>query len=171
MPSRAKTPGLFYYDCPSKAHGGCGGTCIAGPKADTYVSEAVIAKFELEASRRSMATSPAPWPGEAELAAVREQIAELTDAWRSRQIQGSRYFSLLQGLEAEEQALTTDRDRWIAQTTVATNRPLSIREDWQTLSLVERRAYIEEALAAVIVLPANGKTRWNPDRLQLIWRE
>jgi site-specific DNA recombinase len=169
---RTKTPGLFYYQCESKSQGGCGGTSIAGPKVDTYVSEAVIAKFELEASRRSEKGTPQQsWSGEDELAKLRQQIGELTAAWRARQIQASRYFGLLQGLEAEEQALTADRERWIAATTVASNRPLSIRDDWPGLSLVEKRSYVEEALAAVIVLPANGKMRWNPDRLQLVWRD
>jgi DNA invertase Pin-like site-specific DNA recombinase len=168
---RTKTPGLFYYTCESKPQGGCGGMSIAGPKVDAYVSEAVIAKFELEASRRSAKAAPVVWSGEAELAAVREQIADLTSAWRARQIQGSRYFALLQSLEAEERTLTVDRDRWLASTTVVSNRPVSIRADWPNLPLVERRAYIEEALAAVIVAPANGSTRWNPNRLQLIWRE
>src|SRR6185503_1619512 len=105
-----------------------------------------------------------------ELDAVRAQIDELTAAWRARQIQGARYFALLPGLEAEERALIADRDQWIATTTVAQNRPLSIRDAWPTLSLGEKRAYIEDALTAVIVSPANGKTRWNPDRMELVWR-
>jgi hypothetical protein len=101
------------------------------------------------------------WSCETELAAVREQIIELTQAWRARKIQGP---------EADEQALTADRDRWIPEHAVDSNHPLSIRNDWPTLSLVAKRAHVDEgALPVMLVLPANGTTRWNSARPQPIW--
>jgi site-specific DNA recombinase len=119
--SRAKTPGLFYYTCPAKSAGGCGGLSIPGPKTDKLITELVIAKCEEEAQRRGSGQEPAPWPREAEL-----QASAL---------------------------------------------PVALREEWEDLVLAEKRAYIEDALIAILVQPANGKTRWHPDRLEPLWRE
>lgn len=174
LASRSKTPGLFYYSCESKSKGGCGGLSIPGQKTDEYITEAVIAKYEREASQRTHETAaePQPWPREAELAQVQQNLKDLTDAWRARppQISGSRYFALLAELEPEEQALLAEREAWLASQ-YATDMPVGdLRERWPGLTLAEKRAYIEQALTAVLVAPANHKTRWNPDRLQLIWR-
>jgi hypothetical protein len=50
-------------------------------------------------------------------------------------------------------------------------KPASIRTDWPGYALPEKRAYIEEVLAAVIVHPWNGRRGWNPDRLEPVWRD
>lgn len=170
--SRTKTPGLFYYACPAKSAGGCGGVSIPGPKADAVLTEMVIAKYEEEAARRNGGKEPEPWPREEELAQVRADIADLTAAWRARpkRISSARYFEQLPGLEREERDLLTEREKWTARTYGAAARPVRLREEWIDLTLPEKRAYIEEALISVLVHPANGKTRWNPDRLDPLWR-
>ncbi|WP_019631083.1 recombinase family protein [Actinomadura atramentaria] len=172
--SRTKTPGLFYYACPSKGSGGCGGVSIPGPKVDLVLTEMVIAKYEEEARRRGGADeAPEIWPREEELRQVRDDIKDLTAAWRARprRISSARYFEQLPGLEREEQGLVAEREAWMARTYSAVARPVDLRERWSGLTLPEKRAYIEEALISVLVHPANGKTRWNPDRLEPLWRE
>lgn len=170
---RVKTPGLFYYACESKAKGGCGGVSIPGGRTDEYIEEAVIAKYELEAQRREATSAPEPWPREAELAGVRQDIADLTAAWRARpqRISSSRYFAMLPELEQEEQALSAERDAWLAKQYAASAKPVDLRAKWPGLALAEKRAYIEDALAAVLVYPAGGKRGWNPTRLEPVWRE
>jgi hypothetical protein len=115
--------------------------------------------------------APRAWPQESELAQIRQDIADLTAAWRERRISAARYFGLLPELEEDERRLAAERERWIAKEYGAARKPTRIREEWADLTLAERRAYIEEALSAVLVLPANGQKRWNPDRLQPVWRE
>jgi site-specific DNA recombinase len=170
---RVKTPGDFNYACESKAQGGCGGLSIVGGRTDEYIEEAVIAKYELEAQRREASGAPEPWPREAELAGVRQDIADLTAAWRARpqQISSSRYFAMLPELEQEEQALSAERDAWLAKQYAASAKPVDLRAKWPRLTLAEKRAYIEDALAAVLVYPAEGKRRWNPARLEPVWRD
>jgi site-specific DNA recombinase len=166
---------IHYYQCPSNGLGGCGGVAITGPKADEFITEAVIAKFELESERRNASDLPDQWPGEADLAEVRQRITELTAGWRARpqQISTARYFALLPELERDEHALMFERDRWLAERAALAHRPLSIRDDWYAgrLNLAERRAYVERFLAAIMVAPVDGaRGRWNPDRMTLVWR-
>ena len=82
-----------------------------------------------------------------------------------------RYFALLPELEAEEKALQTDRQEWSAGQLVAASRPLSIRADWESYPLPQRRALIEEALAAVIINRPTGRRGWSADRIEPVWRE
>jgi len=102
---------------------------------------------------------------------VREQIEELTNAWRARQISGERYFALLAGLEADERSLNEERTRWLSTVASSIGRSLTIRDDWDKYVLAEKRAYIQDALVAVMVLPLGRLRRWDPDRLRPVWRE
>jgi site-specific DNA recombinase len=169
---KERRPGMYNYGCPSKADGGCGGVSINGPLTDKYVVEAVIAKYEREAQERNAKVAPEPWPREAELQEVRDSIRDLTAAWRARpqKISNARYFAQLPELEAEEAALSTERDRWRAREYAAGAKPLDLRERWDGLTLPEQRAYIKEALVCVMVYPSTGVKRWKPERLDPVWR-
>lgn len=171
---KLKEGATHYYQCPSVGLGGCGGVSISGPLTDKFISEAVIAKFELGAARRNAVAVPDEWQGEDDLRAVRERIAELTAGWRARpqQVSTARYFALLPELEQEERGLLADQDRWLAERAAAVNAPLTIRADWESgrLTLPEQRAYVQRVLVAVVVAPAEGRKRWNPDRLSPVWR-
>ncbi len=170
---KERRPGIYNYGCSSKADGGCGGVSINGPHTDKYIVEAVIAKYEREAAERNAKVVPKPWPREAELREVRQSIQDLTAAWRARpqQISSARYFALMPELEAEERALSAERDQWRAREYAATAKPLDLREKWDDLTLPEQRAYIKEALVCVVVHPSTGMKRWKPERLDPVWRE
>lgn len=169
---RTKTPGLFYYTCPGKSAGGCGGVSIPGPKVDMVITEMVIAKYELEARRRVGPRAPEPWPREDELKETRQDIADLTAAWKARpkKITSARYFAMMPELEQEEANLIRERDAWLARAVSTTARPATLRKDWPGLTLPEQRAYIEDALIAVMVAPANGRWKFDPGRLDPLWR-
>ena len=174
-PRVEKGEATYYYQCPATGLGGCGGVAINGPKADEWIIEAVIAKFEFEAAKRSTETLPEAWPGTHELAEVQQQIADLTAGWRARPqlISTARYFGLLPELERDEQELIAQRDAWSARRASIANQPLSIRKDWESgrLTLAEQRAYIERVLVAVMVAPIQGaRGIWNPDRMTPVWR-
>lgn len=171
-PSRVKDPNRYYYACDSKSNGGCGGGVnIPGNETDDWVSEAVIAKYELEAQRRDSGAEPEPWSGESELDEVRADLAELAKARKARTISAARYFAMLPDLEAQESALLADRDKWLAHSARNAAVHATIREDWPDMPLAQKRALIEEALAAVVVYPARGRRGFHTERVELVWRE
>lgn len=163
--------GRFYYGCPGKAGGGCGGVSISGPETEELIQAAVIAKYEEEAALRPAENAPGTWDGEPRLTKVRDDIRDLTAAWRAGSISGARYFALLPELEADERGLAGDRAAWLARSQVAASRPKDLRAEWAGYLLPEKRAFIEDALAAVLVSPANGRPRRYQERLEPIWRE
>ena len=58
---RVKDPGAFYYVCESRRNGGCSSGSIPGRRTDDFVTELVIQKYELEASRREARAESQPW--------------------------------------------------------------------------------------------------------------
>lgn len=174
MAQRAAQAGDFHYTCRRKKEGGCGGTSIRGPRTDKWIEEAVIAKYELEAARRDARVAPEAWPREDELAQVRANLIDLTNAWRARpqRISSARYFALMPELEQEERQLASERERWLANRRSGVLKPATLRVDWPNLTLAEKRAYIKEALVCVLVHPDGKGKRSDPgSRLELIWRE
>jgi site-specific DNA recombinase len=169
IPPPGRPTETFSYRCPPKQSGGCGGMRIAGPNTDEYITELVFQMYEREAEERGQATDRGPWPKQAELNELRADILELTQAWRAtpKRISSSRYFALLPGMEDAEQALAAEREAWIAASTASARRPASIRADWTSYPLAQKRAYIEDMLSAVVVnsLPEGARRRFNPDRL------
>jgi len=167
------------YTCPAKTEGGCGGLARRGDKVDEFISEAVLAK--LEERHAVAARTTGVWQGEAELNAIEEQIRELNTHWRQRKISNSIYFEQLPLLESDRNRLRSERDRHALTVERAAADISDIRRRWYSeddedrLDLSQKRAYIREALHAVIIYPAgrgNGsRNNFNPDLLEPIWRE
>jgi len=171
--SRNPAPGMFHYSCTAKAQGGCGGrVSVHGPKTDERIRNLVILKYEKEAADRSAALDAGPWPQEAEFEMLRQDMRDLTAAWRARQISGSHYFAQFAEVEADHARLAQYRERWLAATHAAAGRPVTITvEQWEGYTLAQRRAYVADALLAVIVHPAEPHhDGFNPDRLEPVWR-
>ncbi|WP_207945199.1 recombinase family protein [Actinomadura rubrisoli] len=166
------------YSCPPKSSGGCGGLGRRGDKVDEFISEAVLAKLE---ERSTAAQDVGPWPGEEDLKAVEDQIKELREQWRTRKISNALFFEEIPALESEQTRLRAERERYALTAQRAAADMTDIRRRWYSeddedrLDISQKRAYIREALHAVIIHPVgkgNGsRTKFNPDLLEPFWRE
>ncbi|MFE4870873.1 recombinase family protein [Streptomyces sp. NPDC056682] len=169
--SANKPEGFFYYACPDKGQGGCGGgTKIPGPEADEVIKELVIAKWEEEAEAREVTAGPKEWDGEAKLTRVRENIEETREAREQRIISKEQYFSQLQKYTSEERRLQRERNQWFKQRYAGQGEPGNLREEWEGLTLVEQRSYVEQTLTAVLVAPAIGRRKPVHTRLTPLYR-
>ncbi|MBS2965700.1 recombinase family protein [Actinocrinis puniceicyclus] len=161
-PSENKPAGFFWYTCPSKGSGGCGGVKINGPETDEAIREIVLAKWELEAATRETTQAPEEWDGAAQLQRVHEDMAALKAARRAAQpISAERYYADLAEYDAEERELIRQRNTFIRRAHAAASEPVSLRADWMSgkLALSEQRAYVQRALSAVTVAPAGRKAK------------
>lgn len=162
------------YTCPSKTQGGCGGVGRNGPRTDEYVTEAVLAKLE---ERQAIAVDDQPWTGEKDLERAQQKLSTLTQQWQNDQISDALYFSNVKDLETRIRDLTNERNRHAA---VVQRSLADIRRRWFTpvegggLDMSEKRAYVREALHAVIIKPAGkgggSHNKFNPNLLELVWR-
>lgn len=163
------------YACPSKSAGdGCGGVARRGDKVDEFITEAVLAKLE---ERRAAAHEAHPWEGEEELARQQAKLSTLREQWQSDAISDELFFTTARTIEARIKELRAERGRHeVAEQRAATNVE-DVRRRWYTdeLDLSQKRAYVREALHAVIVHPSGrgkgSRGTFNPDLLEPIWRE
>jgi hypothetical protein len=166
------------YTCPPKSNGGCGGVGRRGDKVDEYITEAVLAKLE---ERSATQRAPKPWPKAVELSRVDRKLAALRSQWQQDQISDEFFFATARGLEEQQRALRAERNRHELVASRVGADLGDVRARWELpvenggLDMSQKRAYIREALHAVIVLPAgrgNGsRGTFNPDLLVPVWRE
>ncbi|WP_158057127.1 recombinase family protein [Saccharomonospora sp. CUA-673] len=166
------------YACTTKGRGGCGGLGRRGDKVDEYITELVLAKLE---QRQAVAKAAGPWPKEAELERIEGKLTTLTEQWKSDQITDDFFFTNVRDLEQQRTSLRNERARHAAVAERAATDTTDIRRRWHTppedggLDISQKRAYVREALHAVVVLPVgkgNGsRGNFNPDLLVPVWRE
>jgi DNA invertase Pin-like site-specific DNA recombinase len=172
--NRQKDCAQHIYTCPGTTQGGCGGLGRRGDKVDEFVSEAVLAKLE---ERHRISRGAIEWPGSAELARVETKLGTLRVQWSSDVISDELFFPMAKELEAAIRELRTDRNRHTAVAQRAAMDLSDIRRRWFSgeLDLSQKRAYIGEALHAVIVHPVGkgrgSRSRFDPSLLTLVWRE
>jgi DNA invertase Pin-like site-specific DNA recombinase len=162
------------YTCVSKTRGGCAGVGRNGAKVDEYITEAVLAKLE---ERQIAAVETVRWSGDEELNRLVTQRETLAAEWHEGGISDEFFFPRLRKLEERIGELRNEQRRH----SLAVERQAldvdDIRERWFSgaLDMSQKRAYIREALLAVIVHPAGpagrGRSAFRPELLQLVWRE
>jgi len=162
------------YTCPYRTQGGCGGLGRRGDKVDEFVTEAVLAKLE---ERHRIGQRTREWPGAGELSRCETKLSTLRAQWTADQISDELFFPMAKDLEKAIRDLRNDRNRHAAVAQRAEVDLTDIRKRWfdNVLTLAQKRAYISEALHAVIVHPV-GKGRgsrgtFDPSLLTLVWRE
>ncbi|MDG6105450.1 recombinase family protein [Dactylosporangium aurantiacum] len=165
---------MFHYVCQPKSQGGCAGICRHGPKTDEYVSEMVLAKLE---EREMQAPRTEAWGGSEELETVQGQLDDLGREWRSGGISNEFFFANVRQLEGRMTQLRAEQGRHAAAAKRRVVGVESIRRRWYLaeadggLDISQKRAYIREALHAVLVLPAGrGRAAYDPNLLQPFWR-
>ncbi|WP_068927700.1 recombinase family protein [Planobispora rosea] len=160
------------YGCRAKSEGGCGGCARIASKVDEYITALVIADHQ-RIQLREIDELP-QWDKQSELDAVREQLEEITTAYKERRMKGSRYFTLLEELEAEERQLEAEQRRHQTARVQRTQRVADLAEKWKdpTFTLDQRQAAIAQSLKAVVIHPARpGQKRFDPSLIEPIWNE
>ncbi|WP_181871311.1 recombinase family protein [Sphaerisporangium album] len=186
-----KGAGHHAYVCRSKAEGGCGRCSRRGDLVDLFVSEAVLAKLgEVTFAEPSEGIDP---HAEERLKATQNRLNELTTQWNADNIGNELFFKLAPGLEQEiarlralinkQNATAELRRKRVVMDVAAIRRrwifpgderepPRILTEGEGGLPISQKRTYVREALHAVIVRPAGkGQKIFNPDLLELVWRE
>lgn len=160
-----------YYYCPGQAVGGCGGTARRGDLVDEYVTEAVLAKLE---ERHAAARTEQSWPGAETLLLLKTKRGELVNAWRKDLISSEVFWPEVRSIEAQIKTLQDEQARRTALAERAALDVHDIRATWFSgdLELSQKRQYIREALHAVVIHPSGGgRKSFNPDLIELVWRE
>jgi hypothetical protein len=176
MGARPRTDGTRRYLClKGPGRPGCGKVAVLAEPVEALVAEAIL--IRLDTPELAAALSGADLPDEsaqrADLARDREQLDELARAYGERQITFSEYLAARKPIEARIDA----GQRYVARLTrtEAITRHIgqgsALREAWKDLPLDRQRAIVEAVLDRATVLPAvRGRARFDPDRVEPVWR-
>lgn len=156
---------------------GCGGIhCIAEP-LEELVTEAVMIRLDTPDLARLVKDSGKGRPdrvadAETELAQATGRLDELGEMWAHDQISKAEFLRLGKPVrdraDAAERRLNTLLRR--NRTVPWTGKAGVLRAAWPTMSLDQRRAVIDAVVDQVVINPTKIRGRFDPDRVDVIWR-
>ncbi|MER6918091.1 recombinase family protein [Streptomyces spiralis] len=162
----------FTYQC-SVVNGGCGKVGRVGDPVDK-----LIAQLVLEEQRARAAVTEVPfdqrWPKDAELEQVNEDIAQLVEAERSKQITVATLLQLLPAKERERDELKLERARFYKEQKQAEAkgeaRNMTV-DEFLALPVERQQEIVLHSLSAVIIHPAGrGRRKFDPSLIEPVWR-
>ncbi|MFE1208761.1 recombinase family protein [Streptomyces albidoflavus] len=159
----------FSYQC-SVVNGGCGKVGRVGDPVDDFIISLVLAEQRAKAGERAAAPAH-QWPNVAELAAVENDIAELTGAAKEKQITISTLLQLLPDLERRRDELKLERGRFNKEQQQTASLVADSDKDFKSLPIERQQVLILHSLSAVLIHPAGrGKRKFDPDLIEPVWR-
>ncbi|MFE7030316.1 recombinase family protein [Streptomyces sp. NPDC057621] len=161
----------FTYQC-SVVNGGCGKVGRVGDPVDQ-----LVARLVLEEQRARAAVTAVPidqrWSREAELEQLHEDITQLIEAEKSKQITVTTLLQLLPPKERERDELKLERARFYKERkqAEAKNDATNLTVDEFLALPVERQQEIVlHSLSAVLIHPAGrGRRKFDPSLIEPIW--
>ncbi|WP_234328812.1 MULTISPECIES: recombinase family protein [unclassified Streptomyces] len=162
----------FAYQC-SVVNGGCGKVGRIGEPVDR-----LIAQLVLEEQRARAAVTDVPvdqrWPKEAELEQVNQDIAQLIEAERTKQITVATLLQLLPAKERARDELKLERARFYKEQKQAEAKGETANltvDEFFGLPIERQQEIVLHSLSAVIIHPAGrGKRIFDPALIEPVWR-
>jgi hypothetical protein len=176
--ARPREDGTRRYVC-AKGPGlpGCGRIAILAEPTEQLIAEAVLYRLdtsELAAALEGAASDDAEAEAARDaLAADRAQLEELATAYGERQITFAEYLAARKPIEARMEAGQRAVSRLTRTTAIEGHigNADELRRLWKDLPLTRQRAIVAALLDRAIIRPAvRGRTIFDPDRVEPVWR-
>src|SRR5450759_48141 len=154
---------------------GCGGIAILAEPLEAFIAEAVLYRLDTPELAAALAGASIP-DDDAErtaLARDRAQLEELAGAYGERQITLPEYLAARKLIEARIEAAQRRITRATGTEAIAPyiGEAGALRAAWKDLPLTRQRAIVAAVLDRAIVGPGlRGRTRFDPDRIDPLWR-
>ena len=142
----------------------CGQVGIAGGVLDDMVTRLIQ-----ERPVRSRTRKARPWAGQKALEQAQGRIAELMASYGSGELGSGVVFPAVQRLEREVGRLRAEKSAWLAEHTIRA-QATDTNKTWPEMDLSERQAVLAQVLEAVIVKRAASRGRFDPGRVEPLWR-
>ncbi|WP_421109081.1 recombinase family protein [Streptomyces sp. NEAU-S77] len=169
----------FRYACLT-TQGGCGGVSRVGPPCDDHVRDVY-----LEHVRRTVGNAV---PIEDEQAAADDDQAErdnkrlleiageidlANERRREKRISVASALDTIEDLEAERAQIKRKQRKEAARQAkeAAKTTGPDLLKEWKSLTISEKRARMKEEIRTVIIHPVGRGKRFDPDFIEVVWRE
>ncbi|MFI9809591.1 recombinase family protein [Streptomyces sp. NPDC052301] len=161
----------FTYQC-SVVNGGCGKVGRTGEPVDRLIAQLVL---EEQRARASVTGVPVDqrWPKETELEQVNDDIAQLVEAERTKQITVATLLQLLPAKERARDELKLERARFYKEQKQAEAKGETANltaEEFFGLPIERQQEIVLHSLSAVIIHPAGrGSRKFDPSLIEPVW--
>jgi hypothetical protein len=156
---------------------GCGRIAILSEPLEALITEAVLYRLdtpELAAALAGAASKDAEADAaHASVTADRAQLEELARAYGERQITFPEFLAARKPIEARIDAGQRRVSRLTQTSAIAgyVGDGEALRQSWAELPLSRQRAIVAAVLDRAVIRPAvRGRTRFDPDRVDPVWR-
>lgn len=176
--SRPKTGGARRYVC-AKGPGkpGCGGLAIMAEPLEHLIVEAVLYRLDTpelaDAISGATTVDEATDTAQASLTQDRSQLQELARAYGERLVTLTEYLEARKPIQARIEAGTRRLSR-LTQTGALSGYVGDgklLRGAWVELPLTRQRGIVAAVLDRAVIRPGvRGRTRFDPDRVEPVWR-
>ncbi|MFM9793338.1 recombinase family protein [Streptomyces turgidiscabies] len=161
----AKGGGKFDYACKLN-DGGCGKACGAGLAIDGIVSNLVLARLE----EQRVTVDVQPWDKTVELEELNQKKKSLLAQYHENDDMGPYIFPKIRKVEGQIAELVKERAAHARRH--AAPKTTDIVSSWPSLVVEQKNNICGELIEAIILQPATkGSNRFNPARLQVVWRQ
>lgn len=176
--SRPRPDGTRRYVCATgPGLPGCGNIAVLAEPVEDLVAEAVLYRLdtpELAAALAGAAQADAATAAEHDaLSRDQSQLEALARAYGERQITFAEFLAARKPIEARIESAKRKISRLTRTTAIETyvGASSALRDAWRDLPLTRQRAIVEALLDRAVVSPAvRGRTRFDPDRVEPVWR-
>ncbi|MEU6635426.1 recombinase family protein [Streptomyces rochei] len=161
----------FTYQC-SVVNGGCGKVGRTGDPVDRLIAQLVL---EEQRARASVTGVPIDqrWPKEDELEQTTQDIAQLVEAERTKQITVATLLQLLPAKERARDELKLERARFYKEQKQAEAKGQTTNltvEEFFGLPIERQQEIVLHSLSAVLIHPAGrGRRKFDPSLIEPVW--
>jgi site-specific DNA recombinase len=170
----------FRYACLT-TQGGCGGVSRVGPPCDDYVRDVYLEHVRrtvgnavpIEDEQAATNDDDQAARDEKRLLGIAAEIDMANERRRAKRISVSAALDTIEDLEAERAALKRKQRKSAArqaQDSAKITGPDLLKE-WKSLTISEKRARMKEEIRTVIIHPIGKGKRFNPEFIEVVWRE
>jgi site-specific DNA recombinase len=169
--------GVRTYVCLGGTAGtGCGAlACVAEP-LEALITEAVMIRLDTPALARAMATDPNAADGDSglaeNLATAEAKLAELADMWANDEITRAEWARARRPVQAARDAAERRLAAAVRHraSTPWQGKSGALRRAWPQMNLDQRRAVVSAIVESVTINPTKIRGRFDPERVDVIWR-
>jgi DNA invertase Pin-like site-specific DNA recombinase len=176
--ARPQANGDRRYVCAKgPGHSGCGRMAIRADRVEAFLAEAVLVQLDTPAVAAALATAASADAASAAehdaLRQDREQLDELARAYGDRVVTFSEWLAARAPIEARIDAAQRKLSRMSRSAAIDpyVGRSETLRAAWRELPLNRQRSIVAALLDRAVIRPAvPGRTAFDPDRIEPVWR-
>jgi len=159
--------------CCNRDTGGCGGMSITAEPTDDHVRDLVLIALDSpEMAARLRHRDTVPHDLHSQIREDEDELLALADDFGNKRISRAEWNAARAPIDARLEAaraqLASSTQTTALEGFVGTVEQM--QRHWDAANVSQRRAVVTAVLERVVVHPAKGGNRFNPDRLEPVWR-